>query len=180
MGLWIQQDIAEVIARVNQAENPEANVLTAPVKRLIQIELASGYVGINAQIGGEGPPAAIRQKTPTMELAGADTKIPDQFTLSPTGRSSNGLYDVIHVKVKMDVDSAQLSTLLEHLRTVNFMTVLSAEVSDVDEYELLREGYIYGPGDTVRLTALIETIWLREWTIHLMPQAVRHIVGADE
>ena len=49
MGLWIQQDIVEAIARVNDVDNPNANVMTAPVKRLMHIIVADGSVGIESR-----------------------------------------------------------------------------------------------------------------------------------
>ena len=42
MGLWMQQDIVEVIARMNEVWNPEQNVTTAPIKRLIGNEVVDG------------------------------------------------------------------------------------------------------------------------------------------
>lgn len=65
LGLWIQQDIAEAIARTNQVDNPLANVMNTPVKRLIKIELGPGYVGINGSSGLDMSPNEGRPKSRT-------------------------------------------------------------------------------------------------------------------
>ena len=110
-------------------------------------------------------------------LAKPKGKMADNFQSSPTGRRSNGLYDVRHAVVKVIIDSMRIPQFLTNLSNVNFMTVLLMTVNDVDEYEHLRgyarpDGtgsslrslYIYGPHDAVELELVIETLWLRRWT----------------
>jgi hypothetical protein len=53
------------------------------------------------------------------------------------------------------------------------MTVVKAEVTDLDEYELLQEGFVYGHGDVVRAKLIIESLWFRNWTEDLMPKIVK-------
>jgi hypothetical protein len=60
------------------------------------------------------------------------------------------------------------------------MTVLDCQVQDVDEYAALLEGYVYGSGDAVRVDMLIETIWLRDWTVPLMPAEVKQALGLGD
>ena len=45
IALWIQQDIVEAIVITNRVADPEASVLTAPVKRLLKIQVDESYVG---------------------------------------------------------------------------------------------------------------------------------------
>ena len=184
MGLWIQQDIVAVISAINRVNDPEANVLTSAVKRLINIEIVPGYVGINGTGGfaprdGRSGFSAVGRDTKALAAnpAGAEKRIPDNFKLSPTGRYSCPLYDVIHVWVTVDIDAERIPDFIDHLRRFNFMTVLNVKISDIDEYELLRSGYLYGRGDAVRMKALMETVWLREWTVGYMPQPVREELG---
>lgn len=107
---------------------------------------------------------------------------PDQplnvnFHTGPSGRVSNAIYDVKHARVVMVADFQQLPKLFDAISEVNFMTVLDCQVQDVDEYAALLEGYVYGAGDAVRVDMLIETIWLRDWTVPLMPAEVKQSLG---
>ncbi len=184
IGLWIQRDLTEAIATANRVSDPQANVIHAAVKRLIKVEIVPGYVGLAGALGGmtsktDGHPRSSVQKNASSPVTPTDAsrRIPDNFVLSPTGRFSNALYDVVHVWLTVDIDTARIPVFIDLLREVNFMTVLNVELSDVDEYDLLEKGYLYGTDDAVRLKALIETVWLREWTAPFMPQTVRRDLG---
>jgi len=99
------------------------------------------------------------------------------FSMSPTGRRSNGMYDVWHVTLDVHIDLAQLTTFVNALSETNFMTVLNVQLSDLDEYELLREGYFYGQGDMVRAQIVVETLWFRDWTVGMMPNDIKIDLG---
>jgi len=174
VNLWIQQDIVEAIARANRVSSAESNVMTAPVKRLVAIEaIEEGYTGITS-------PGLIStgSRLGLGEARGADSPLPDDFSISSTGRRSNDIYDVRHVKVRLVVDYQRLPELFDAISQVNFMTLLHIEFSQVDEYEALRQGYVYGSGDAVEAVMVIETLWLRDWTTEWMPESVQRRVGA--
>jgi hypothetical protein len=225
MELWIQQDIARAIAIANKVDQPEGNVISAPVKRLISIDVIPGYVGINtrggigvagsdkdgasggsaggyggsvgymptgagaasgggagmgamgmggAGMGGAGMDGAV----PAAVTGGsADEKLSVDFGTGPSGRVSNVIYDVRHARMVAIVDYQQLPKLFEAIGRVNFMTVLDCQIQDVDEYEALRQGFVYGTGDSVRIDILIESIWLRDWTTKWMPDEVKRRLG---
>ena len=46
-----------------------------------------------------------------------------------------------------------------------------------DPYELLRQGYYYGPGALARVDMRIETVWLRPWMTPFMPDTVKQSLG---
>lgn len=203
--LWVQQDIARAIAMANNVDASHtrlvdrdgqpveevypANVMDAPVKRLLRIEVIPGYVGFHTRGGvvsrdsqsqslqradGSYPP-------PSTGMTGSlDQRQPDNFDVSPSGRVSNAVYDVRHARVEAVVDFQQLPALFNAISEVSFMTVLDCQIEDVDEYEALAEGYFYGMGDAVRVTMVIETIWLREWTEGLMPDKTKQYLGLAE
>ena len=186
--LWIQQDIVEAIARTNAIDDPEASVLNAPVKHLIEVSVVPGYVGLHS-VGGMDPAMARASKGQSLYPApegGQRTDNPDQrqsdnFYVGPTGRVSNAVYDVRHARLVAVVEFERLNELMENIASVNFMTVLNCNISSVDEYDSLANGlFIYGSRDAVRVELVIETIWLREWTKDLMPDLVRQYVGLDE
>jgi len=53
------------------------------------------------------------------------------------------------------------------------MTVIGMSCNDIDEYNALASGYVYGTGDVVEVEMIIETLWYRDWTTRLMPQIVK-------
>ena len=172
MGLWIQQDIAEAIARTNRVDEKKHSVLTAPIKRLLDINVVPGYVGITTRgaiVSGEGRGANLEEDP--------DARIQDDFSISHTGRRSNAIYDVRHVRLKIHADSRRLNQFFDNLAKVNFMTVLQVKMTQVDEYAMLNQGFVYGPHDVVEVDMVIETVWLREWTTRFMPEVVQRIVG---
>ena len=189
--LWIMQDIARAIARVNAVDNPSANVATAPVKRLLDVTVLPGYVGIHTKGGLEesmarrsgstrGAAEGLYEHPAHPTLDDPDQRLETAFHYTPSGRVSNALYDVRHAQLRAVVDVRKLPELLDALSHVNFMTVLRVEVSDVNEFQALREGYFYGTGDCVEVTLLIESIWLRSWTEPLMPDATKRYLGILE
>lgn len=204
MTLWIQQDILRAIQLANSdVGGTLLRVTDAPVKRLISIDVLPGSVGIRNQgafAGGSGadpfastggggtvftnPQPGFDPESPDSAAAvettlgvSADQKLPDDFSIAPTGRFSNALYDVWHARLVVVADAQQLPALFNAINRVNFMTVLKVEIKDVDEYAAMREGFVYGPHDVVEVTMLIETIWLREWTARWMPASVRAALG---
>jgi hypothetical protein len=205
MELWIQQDIARAIAIANRVDDQDTNVIEAPVKRLISIDVIPGYVGLhtlggmglsgtNKATGGGGAmggyggaPAGGGYGMDQAGAAGgsavgagggsADSELSVDFNTGTSGRISNAIYDVRHSRMVAIVDFQQLPALFDAIGRVNFMTVLDCQVQDVDEYEALKEGYVYGKGDAVRVDMLIESIWMREWTTPLMPEEVKIYMG---
>lgn len=233
LGLWIQQDIIEAIARTNRVDNPTYDVTMMPVKRLVKIDVLDGYVGVNTLggIGGDVSRSSVSSRrrssgggdaggafvmpemtkeqliamgmmpndgsvsVPSSGSRGGGAELPAiqeeveeaikpldlpqrDYSVGHTGRTCTRYYDVRHVWLTVVVDSARLLELLDNLSKVNFITVLKVGVSDVDEYDALRDGYVYGSGDAVEASILLETVWLRHWTNDLMPIAVRRTVGA--
>ena len=98
LDLWIQQDIVEAIAMTNHGAE---NVLAAPVKRLVQIVIEPGYVGINTEgavrefdatrYGANGMSDEGRGGTPSFSGAvrsrgaagGIRTRTPDPMGMRP-------------------------------------------------------------------------------------------------
>lgn len=201
MMLWIQQDIVKAIAEINHADDPTRNVTDSPVKRImrtstrpgiyIRILNRGGYVGINPDSGhdAEEPERGGRSRT-----AAVGPRNTSDFTYTFTGRQSNDLYDVINVDLNLVVDSERIPEVIEALTSVNFVTVLQVNVTDVDEVKHMADGYFYGDRNVVQLSLVLETIWLRRWTAGhdsrdearnlgetfspgVMPDRVRYMLG---
>jgi hypothetical protein len=172
MQLWIQQDIARVIALTNGVSQKDSDVTKAPIKRLFKMSIVGGYYGL----GSRGLPTGEGASSGS----GGDLNLSpteEDFSKSVTGRRSNELYDVRHAKLDVIVDIMHLPEFFDNMVQVNFMTVLNMEITDDDEYEAVKRNYYYGLGDCVRLTMDLESIWLRDWTSKLMPSPVKAELG---
>lgn len=178
-----------------------ACVVNSPIKRLLDLKTLHGYVGLhntgaaisgvvpdaNATLSGGGIVAAPAlggtpgtstpsiYPAPPRELAPkeATDRAVEHFGITPTGRVSNSVFDVRHTQLTIDIEASKLPAFIEALNKTNFMTVIKSEVVDLDEYELLREGYVYGHADVVRADLIIESLWFRNWTEALMPKLVK-------
>lgn len=146
---------------------------------------AGGYGGGQAYGGAGGygaaqPGGAAAEGAATVSAGSPDAELSVDYNAGPSGRTSNAIYDVRHARMVAIVDYQQLPKLFEAISQVNFMSVLDCQIKDVDEYEALLQGYVYGSGDAVQVDMLIETIWMREWTQHLMPATVKQRLGIAE
>jgi hypothetical protein len=56
--------------------------------------------------------------------------------------------------------------------------VLKMQISNVDEYEALKKGLVYGSQDCVKVDMLIESVWFRNWMVKFMPEEIRTPLGA--
>jgi hypothetical protein len=193
MGLWIQQDIVRAIARTNRVGDPDSNVMNAPVKRLLKISLIPGYVGLGSgggiamtgaasgstqglagSGGGVRAPVAAADSEPAEgesanPLAGLPTV---DYSVGPTGRRTSETVLVRHAWVDVMIDSQRIMPFLDELSRANLNTVLKVHVTDVDEYEQLQRGYVLGTDDVVELRVLVESLWLTEWVLPIMPREV--------
>lgn len=169
MELWVQQDIVQAIGTANNIWDSSFNVLRNPIKKLQGMSIVPGYVGISTT----GGVTSTGKLTPGQEASSGDVRLPNGFLMTPTGRRSNSIYDVIHAKLTLIVDYQQLPKVYEAFGKTNFMTILNCQIIDVDEYEALKQGYLYGPGDCVQIELIIETLWLRDWTVRLMPDRIK-------
>jgi hypothetical protein len=179
MTLWIQQDVAQALAEANKNSQ---NILDAPVKHLLKLTIPSsgssgaGGVGIyttsTPTSGGAGP------AVPAAPVDGSDVlPVPKILTVSPTGRVSNPLYDVVQFTLVINVDSSQIPAVLASLSRDQLMDVMFMTVTSVDSDDQQRQGFFYGSAPVVQLTLSCETLFMRQWTAPLMPSVVKGQVG---
>ena len=183
--LWVAED---VVAAINEANKGAKSVLDAPVKHLVSFRVPFGpdqYVLPAAAPGAvspEGGPPPL-----TLNANG----VPEYFNLSPTGRVSNPIYDVIHFDLVLRVDFRKIPQVLAELERNRLFTVLQTNVAAIDSaQELKAHGYVYGNDPVAEITIQGEALFLRSWTVDkdstppyksaLMPELVRQTVGAQE
>ncbi len=106
---------------------------------------------------------------------------PTDYSKSISGRSARtGLYDMRTVKVTLVVDSRRLQHLFDAFHTTNFMSVVGFRSMPVDVTAELAQGFYYGADPVILVELDIESLWLRDWTVDLMPPIVREHFGIQE
>lgn len=183
--LWVLEDLLDAVVLANTDDRGRRmHVEDAVVKHIESITFEPFDVQTVAQgdgFGGEttGPGFATLGRW-TGDLQSTDGLAPRNSQFSITGRSSspsNTVYDVRRVRMTALVDSARVPVFLRSLGRTNFMSVLDMDVEAIDPWEAIQEGFSYGPQHVVRVEFLIETAWLRAWTVPLMPERVRSALG---
>ncbi|MEM7577083.1 MAG: hypothetical protein AAF328_06355 [Planctomycetota bacterium] len=206
MELWIQADMVEALRKANKIDEVVAttdegveitgNVLTGVAKRLISLEVLPAYVGLHSTgaVGdfdpqAEGRGGANRSSSPRsiglLPTPPADAPVQPgaavaaNYFFAPTGRVSNNVFDVRHVKLTLHADVQKLPDLYNAIGDTNYMAVVDQRITGLDEFDFGALGgpFLYGPGDIVQVELVIETLWLREWTAPLMPDDVKTYTG---
>ncbi|MDB5301773.1 MAG: hypothetical protein JWO87_3436 [Phycisphaerales bacterium] len=166
--LWVQNDVADAIVRVNAKA---ANVMESPVKQLMKLELpddVSQYIQVApATAAAAGVPAV-----PAPEALSGKA-----YNRTPTGRVCNPLYDVIQFTLQINVDARQVPIIVSELERGRLITIYQADAVTVDAQAAVDDGYIYGTAPVITLTLKGEELFMRQWTVKLMPEAVRTALG---
>jgi hypothetical protein len=155
---WVIADILGAVDAANSRGGQRGTVPTNVVKRIERIDLSK------------------------LDLSQPDPNAPASAQSSPatiTGRRSgggNGTYDVRQAELTAIVSSARLPELLDAISRTDLMTVTGLTIDDVDEWAELENGYYYGTDHVVRVHIPIETLWLRSWSVALMPESIKAIV----
>jgi hypothetical protein len=172
MQVWVDQDIARAVMEANAGAS---DVLDAPVKRLIRVDIKPNqtmYVML-PPANGSGQPGQ-----PVVAAPASDTApILPNYTVSVTGRYSNPMYDVVSFKVLMDVDATKVNQVLETLSKRTLMTVTEENMYTLSSEAESAKGYLYGRDPVVRLELRVDAPFFREWTKPWMPDAVKMQLG---
>lgn len=173
--LWIQRDVLSAIKEVNTAplasgEKPK-NLIEAPVKRLARIALPNitPQQGLFITAAGQAPPAGDT-------AAAADAALPKVVQASPTGRVSNGMYDVVHFQIIADVEVDKIPQLIRTISHNRLMSVYHVDAKSVDAAAAQLNGYFYGDKPVAQVTLHCEALLLRHWTVPLMPPVIKTLL----
>lgn len=183
---WIFCDVFDALLASNGIDGV---VKRSPLKRFMSLAItplaagdgsasggsqgAAGAMGMGRSDGGRGSgdPAVPAGIPAAMGSGTAD------YATSFTGRTSNSLYDVRGVYLVVHVETERIPVLLDSFARQNLMTILSLEITPVDRFELIREGFVYGARPVSEVTIYLETLWLRSWTTTSMPRVVKDAMG---
>lgn len=167
--LWVHEDVLRALQLANSDSSAgwPLSAAEGPVKRLESLSVEPWPLDTVPSAPVPGPVTA---------------PIPLNFDVSPTGRdawpaSPNALFDIRYADVHLVVASDQIPRVVEAIHSVNLMTVVSMQVSAIDQRAELEAGYFFGDSHVVRLTLRIETIWLRQWMAQWMPDPVKRALG---
>lgn len=187
MALWVQRDVCQAVADLNNSDPSFRNIPTSPVKHLIKVDVRpdiSMYArkGGTASSGGAPPAPGAEAADPSAAAVvppvGLEVK---DFTISPSGRVCNVLYDVVHFRLEAVVDAQAVKPFVQQLQHKRFFNVLEMDVQGVDLDEALDEGYEYGRRPVVHLRLKCEALFLRDWTAWVRQQrpdgTVTHVQG---
>jgi hypothetical protein len=168
----VQRDALAAMQEVNttKLENgkPPANLIEAPVKRVQRINVPMTQ-NMFVAAAGQAPAAA----DPT---AAADAALPKVVQASPTGRVSNGMYDVVHFQIHADVEVDKIPQVIRTIAHNRLMSVYHVDAKAVDATAAELNGYYYGPKPVATVTFHCEALLLRNWTAPLMPKVIRTIL----
>jgi hypothetical protein len=148
--LWVDEDVATGVATANA---DATDVTNAPIKQIVKLIVKDPPYLI------AGDPNAGKDDQP----------IPPNPDISPTGRASNGMYDVILFNLSLDVDAGKVADVLDGLEKGQFITVLAMQASSVDGAKALNLGFVYGKGAVVHLDLACEELFLHPWISKYQP-----------
>ena len=190
---WIKHDILSAIAKCNEPYN---SIVDAPVKRVVSLFVTDdlGAVGSSSSapaagggsgFGTKGSAKSGRRRSGSKSSAGkakrsaADPgrEVPLDYSYSFTGRTSNPLFDVRRVELRLIVDSEKMPEVFDALARYNFITIIDATVATVNLFEAIKDGYFYGSRPVSLVLLDLETVWFRAWTTEFMPPELKAALG---
>lgn len=173
---WFVEDLLRAVRLANTTED---GLLTetprSPVKRIVSIRLdrldfpkpetASRTDPMAPPMGGMGRPQSGRGAASFMP-PGMGAPAGPTGEVSHTGRrpgEKNGVYSIRRGVITVIAESDSLVRFLDAISRTNFMTVTGVQLSEVDLWADLEEGYYYGPDHVVRAEIEVESAWLHFW-----------------
>lgn len=168
LALWIQQDVAGAIAQANANSK---NILDAPVKHLIKLNIPTAYALSPTPIAAPPPaPPGAPDTSDTIVL-------PKAFTVSPTGRVCNPMYDVVQFGLVVNVDANKVADFIAILTQNRLIDVYNMDVVSIDLADQSKLGFFYGTMPVVQLNLHCEALFMRKWTVQWMPDRIRVALG---
>lgn len=176
---WVLDDIAAAVrfANARAADGEPLPIPEAPIKRVEKIVLKTPEALAPRQDGFGAPTGAA---DPAPEAPGM---LPRDLSISFTGHNTgkwNQVYDARRAEITMVVSSAQLPEVVASFARVNLMAVNDIDVSEVDVWTDIQDGYAYGPDHVVRVKLTVESLWLRTWLKSVMPKDIRAAFGVAD
>jgi len=171
---WFQQDVVGAITDINKGS---VNVGTSPIKRLefIRVGVTGPSTSGSAPTGG---PLFFAANAAAAPPPGTPAPTGPDYSHTMTGRTDNDQYDTVLMDIVVDMDPAYQNKFIDALyRKNNGYTVLNIRTTTVDPFDAASTGYLYGDTQVVHLDILVEGLLFRSWTLPIMPNAYRTMLG---
>lgn len=203
LSYWVIEDIFDTIAAMNSQYD---SVLTAPVKRLLQISFTMGL----KRPGSGGSAAIIRgfgrrrtgQKKDESDKPGYVLTDNDALTQPCTGRYSekDGDIDVIHFNFAVVVGAKEVLPFMQELCSAkqhkftgypngrdqpqtykhNQITILESKIASINPNDLAHRYYRYGEDSVVELNLICEYILNKKGYEDIKPESVKKTLAGEE
>jgi len=179
VSLWIQQDVINAIAKLNQqaanaVADGDAFVEHMPVKRIVALRV-HGYA-LPRKSGEEAARGASGAFDYLAGPSGGATALPSAFT----NRTCNEQYDVVRFTLQAVVDQRELMKIVDALCRENFYQCLNISYEAANRGAEEQAGYFYGTAPVVHATLDFEGYLLREVYQPLMPTEVKQLLGIEK
>lgn len=171
---WIISDVLGAIGVANtDASGVSLAVPDAPVKKVESLKVYELVIASAEEENDTGSSRGRGGRGTSSDSDSEESAGPKSYT----ARDAADSYDIRYVDMTIIASSKDLPAFFEALGKTNYMTVIDTDLSQVDSWDALSQGYYYGDDHVVRAHIVIETIWLRSWTASLMPETVRDALG---
>jgi hypothetical protein len=168
LSLWVQTDVAKAVAEMDANAH---GVAESPLKRILRLDLRPVPM---YQFAGAAQGAAGTGPSPAKET----DPIPPTYAISSTGHTSNGMYDVVPFRLTVDLEADHVNQFIATLTHNKLIYVDNQDaLFSIDPATLQPLGYLYGSTPVVRLVLSGEELFLRKWTVPLMPQRIQILLG---
>jgi hypothetical protein len=183
MFLWIEQDVAQALRKVNEqavGQLPEDQrwVAYLPVKHLVELRISDYLTAGTTDMTGRQSSTLVLHRTSggsTGYLSGSNVRF-GSAGASFTNRMRTGDYDVVHFALKLVVDARDLPMVLAQLCKQNFFTPIQVQYRNVDVMAARAAGYLYGTGPIINVDIVCEALFFRLNYERWMPPAVKNIL----
>lgn len=176
--LWFMSDLMSAVALANRGANGKSTGIEQnAVKRVARLRIfeVEDMKSLDAKPGAEGaaPSMELTEATapaaPTGGTAGFEPLDPTRSITGVVRGGWNKTYEVRRGELQVIVSSARVQDLLAAISRTNLMTVTGVNLEYIDTWEDARQGYFYGDEHVVRATLQVESLWLKQWLVPLMP-----------
>jgi hypothetical protein len=173
LGYWVIEDVAATIQQMNGSAE---SVVTAPVKRLMNVSFTfrkAGLAVVARPYGGGGGARAATERPPYVI-----SPIKGVLVTPCTGRVCNGDFDVIHFDLQVVVDATQVVPFMQALCSAkehrfcgfdgkeppqtykhNQITILETTMRQIESRDVNHLRYRYGDRPMVELELICEYLF---------------------
>lgn len=174
--LWFLSDMASAVALANRSssDGKPQGIAQNVVKRITRLRVfnVEDMQSLDAKASAEPSMELTPPTAPVAPTGGTPGFEPLDLNRSITGIVRGGwnkTYEVRRGEMEVVVSSSRVQELVAAIARTNLMSVTGMELEYIDVWEEARQGYFYGDEHVVRATLQIESVWLKQWLLPLMP-----------